>query len=303
MKNKSGRSVLDDNEAAEAEAASARRQGIDLIERHLSHHLSENPDSSFVTWIATLHPENAEVTIDQRFFVPGNAWWTVYEEAKNDIPTATAVPATASQQGEDPEEQAIYIGDQTRDSTPNATRANASHKACSGSSPLASFVGLILAIVLVMTVFLLEVCAFVVYIISAGFFVLAKAMDPPNIFTGLPYSICALLYWSMALVDSLCLLTCVFTTELVAGCAYLLCAIFGGCGTAAAWHQFLRRTCHLIRWAFRSKHEYPPRRFCRPMMQQQAQQEMDEKIMIMSPPPTAPPSVVDVKDVTIVVGK
>jgi hypothetical protein len=24
-----------------------------------------------VTWIATLHPENADITIDQRFFIPG----------------------------------------------------------------------------------------------------------------------------------------------------------------------------------------------------------------------------------------
>ena len=47
-----------------------------------------------MTWIACLHPENAEVTIDQRFFIPGNPWWTVYEGAKRDIPTATAVPVS-----------------------------------------------------------------------------------------------------------------------------------------------------------------------------------------------------------------
>jgi hypothetical protein len=304
MKNKSGRSVLEDDEAAEAEAARARRQGIGLIESHLSHHLSQNPESSFVTWIATLHPENAEVTIDQRFFVPGNAWWTVYEEAKNDIPTATAVLATTTQ-GEDVEEQAIHIGNQLPDDTPNGARVGSPQKTCTGSSPLASLVGIILAIMSVITVFILEVSAVVVYITSAGFFILTKAMDPPSVLTGLPYSICCLLYWSLALVDSFCLVASVFTTELLAGCAYLLCAIFGGCGAAAGWHQFMRRICHLIRWAFRSKYEYPPRRFCRPMMQAQEMDsnQNDPHPKLASPPPTAPPSdrqtVVDVNGVVV----
>ena len=43
----------------------------------------------FVTWIATLHPENADVTIDQRFFVSGNPWWAIYE----DIPFDTRFSA------------------------------------------------------------------------------------------------------------------------------------------------------------------------------------------------------------------
>jgi len=48
---------------AEAEAAETRRQGTELIQQHLHAHLRNNPDSSYVSWIATLHPENAEVTI------------------------------------------------------------------------------------------------------------------------------------------------------------------------------------------------------------------------------------------------
>ena len=66
-KNKNDQHRDEESAACEAEAAEARRRGTELIEQHLSHHMSQNPDSSYVTWIACLHPENAEVTIDERF--------------------------------------------------------------------------------------------------------------------------------------------------------------------------------------------------------------------------------------------
>lgn len=59
---------------AEAMAAQAQQQGVDLIRGHLSTYLEHNPEASYVSWIATLHPENAEVTIDPRFNIPGNPW-------------------------------------------------------------------------------------------------------------------------------------------------------------------------------------------------------------------------------------
>ena len=59
---------------AEAMAAQAQQQGVDLIRSHVSTYLEHNPEASYVSWIATLHPENAEVTIDPRFNIPGNPW-------------------------------------------------------------------------------------------------------------------------------------------------------------------------------------------------------------------------------------
>ena len=58
---------------ASAQAAMHREHAQNLVREHLEHHVSHNPGASsdYVTWIATLHPENAEITIDQRFFVPG----------------------------------------------------------------------------------------------------------------------------------------------------------------------------------------------------------------------------------------
>ena len=59
--------------------------GIADIQHHCVQHLSHNPSSSYVSWIATLHPENAQVTINTRFLTPDNPWLTVYEEAKEDL--------------------------------------------------------------------------------------------------------------------------------------------------------------------------------------------------------------------------
>ncbi len=64
---------LDSNEEAQAQAAvtASREAGIATIRNHCEHHLISNPTSTYVTWIATLHPENAHVTIDSRFLIPG----------------------------------------------------------------------------------------------------------------------------------------------------------------------------------------------------------------------------------------
>jgi hypothetical protein len=62
-----------EDEEAEYQAAMARRHGSEIVRDHLETHAANNPGASsdYVTWIATLHPENADITIDQRFFIPG----------------------------------------------------------------------------------------------------------------------------------------------------------------------------------------------------------------------------------------
>ena len=67
-----------DEEEAVIQAAKHREQATNLVRDHLKNHVAHNPggSSDYVTWIATLHPENADITIDQRFFVPGT-YYTV----------------------------------------------------------------------------------------------------------------------------------------------------------------------------------------------------------------------------------
>lgn len=65
--------VSDEEAQAQAQAAvtASREAGIATIRNHCELHLISNPTSTYVTWIATLHPENAHVTIDSRFLIPG----------------------------------------------------------------------------------------------------------------------------------------------------------------------------------------------------------------------------------------
>jgi hypothetical protein len=63
---------IDDDEA-EYQAVLARRLACEHVRSHLETHAANNPGASsdYVTWIATLHPENADIIIDHRFFIPG----------------------------------------------------------------------------------------------------------------------------------------------------------------------------------------------------------------------------------------
>ena len=65
----------EDDEQAILEAARHREHASSLVREHLENHAANNPGASsdYVTWIATLHPENADITIDQRFFAQGTS--------------------------------------------------------------------------------------------------------------------------------------------------------------------------------------------------------------------------------------
>mmetsp|Transcript_859 Transcript_859/g.1571 ORF Transcript_859/g.1571 Transcript_859/m.1571 type:complete len:93 (-) Transcript_859:2009-2287(-) len=71
--------MSNDDEEAEIQAVMARRHASEMVRDHLETHAANNPGTSsdYVTWIATLHPENAEITIDQRFFIPGVCLWNL----------------------------------------------------------------------------------------------------------------------------------------------------------------------------------------------------------------------------------
>jgi len=76
-----------DMEALQAMRDASNAASRDLLKGHLSHHLSQNPDSSFVSWIAALHPEN--VTLDHRMTIAGNDWLEVWNSGLADSSLAT----------------------------------------------------------------------------------------------------------------------------------------------------------------------------------------------------------------------
>ena len=255
--------ILDVDDAdAENAAAQAREQGAAVISSHLSNHLIHNPgrSSDFVTWISTLHPENADVTVDERFFIPGNPWWRIYEEQSKQqgkIPSATAVPVQNN--GVDVEAANSATENNLTASPP--TNSPPPHF-CLQCSPVDMFTGLFVCLMAFFGVFLTETLALLVYFVAAVFYKLAKAMHPPNACTGILYSSLMVFYYGFALGDSFTLLSSVLVAEFVAGAAWISTFCFGGILRANEWHQYVRRSCHHIRAFYRRPFREPPRHFC-----------------------------------------
>jgi hypothetical protein len=256
----------DDDEEAILQAARHRYEASVLVRNHLETHAVNNPGASsdYVTWIATLHPENADITIDQRFFIPGNPWWTIYEDTKNDqIPTATAVPVPAEQEAvRDQQQQKDEENYPGASSDSNSSTTTTSHqpsppktmsfwKTC---SPLSILVGIFIILPALFAVLYCEMTALLLcYFPSALFFHTARAISPPNCCTGIFFAIFVLLYYILSFCDSIILFISVFVTELVALMAYFVGFCTGGAIWAHYLHQQIRRLCHGIRIIFRKK--------------------------------------------------
>jgi hypothetical protein len=223
-----------DREATE-QAARARQLGTSIVRSHLQTHLHNNPDSSFVTWIATLHPENASITIDDRFFFPGNPWQMVYEEV---------MEQSSDERGPNDETTSTSSPDRASSRSDSCVPGKDFLRRC---SPLDLLIGSILTVVLVTTVVALEITALIIYAFEFVFYRLADCCSPPNLATLWLYSIVGLLYGIFAMIDSILLLVSVGISELVAAMQFCLSFCFGGCSFAGRWHQSLRRTAHLIR--------------------------------------------------------
>ncbi len=210
----------DEEEAALAAASSAREKGITLIRNHLEAHLKQNPGSSFVTWIATLHPENATVVIDERFLIPGNPWWAVYEDAKEPLKKENAVTES------------------TNEFQPN-------------KGFLDCVVGYTLLVVSILITFSLEVVSTAIFAIecSFGWFCDSLTLTP---FTSILYGSFWLTEQILHFVRLVILLVSTLVVETLAGTGLVLCTILSlNTEVGRSWHQHIRRTSHLTRWACR----------------------------------------------------
>lgn len=128
-------------------------------------------------------------------------------------------------------------------------------------SPINMLVGFTIAMGAILGVLITEIMAFGFYIGAFILFWIAEVFSPDNMFTRLFHSIFMMAYSICSLADSICLLTSVLVTELLAGVCWLVSILFAGVWMANHWHQYIRRICHVIRGAFRSPFEKPPRHF------------------------------------------
>jgi hypothetical protein len=243
---------LSDREAGAA-AAAARQACVADIRNHCDSYLQSNQGSaSYVTWIATLHPENASVQIDPRFKTPGNPWLTVFEEAKEDFQKGRQ-PITAS---------SVSVSPSAPDLLEEGTDTNSTGKTFSGFLDLV--IGATLALTAILTAFAIEICAAYCYLSYWLCDKICEKCKPVGIFSWLPFSIAYIIGQSFRLIDILLLFVSVIIVESISAMNYLLCTIFA-CSheVGKSAHQMTRRLSHHIRWAFRRPFkDCEPKRSC-----------------------------------------
>eukprot|EP00934_Nitzschia_sp_Nitz4_P000015 Nitzschia sp. Nitz4//scaffold137_size62074//25506//26586//NITZ4_006415-RA/size62074-processed-gene-0.86-mRNA-1//-1//CDS//3329535700//15//frame0 len=116
-------------------------------------------------------------------------------------------------------------------------------------------VGLSLSLSAIVSTASIELAAIIIYSLAAGFHFVAEEVffvTPLILFKSVFLLVCGVLM----IVDPILLTTSVLVTEILGGVALLVCSIFGGLTSGFAWQQFIRKTCHLTRWSFRSCHQH-----------------------------------------------
>ena len=230
------------DEEAQVVVEQSRAEGISVIENHCRQHLSNNPESSYVTWIACLHPENAQVSIDPRFLIEGNPWLTVYEEAKEDL---------QKNQGRVAADDGVVVSPSPHNGDDNKTEKN--EKCCnSGGGFIDYLVGSSLVLTAVTASFVFELSSSYCFLSN---WICNKIMDklsPPGLFTCLPFSITYVLAKVFQVLDVVLLWSSILVVESIAGANYAICTILS-CShkRGRGIHQTTRKLSHLIRWKVR----------------------------------------------------
>jgi hypothetical protein len=245
--------------------------------------LNKNSDDpKYVTWADVFHPENAPATLApqvRELHPSGHEWGAVWAEAtlvtdltpsapfKPPAPSAPTAPiVTVVAVDEDLEQDHLFpdpSGKPDVVSPVTIPRPSIPSPWTKGNF-FSTLLGGSLTIGAVSATFGLELGAAIVYLLAAAFYNLFRLIHEASSESilrpcALPvYFFCALfltLATIFMFVDCILLLLSVFVSELLALITFLLCLLFGGCGAGAAWHQYIRKLCHLTRWAFRSFHK------------------------------------------------
>jgi len=227
-----------------------------------------------LTLAELLHPESADSGITRRYG-DESPWATVYHETVagpfgyENITVATNVEVVSI---DDDAETANPQQPQDRYSPPGMSSSTPHPSHCEPitsnqpyQQPLpkvqpwrhSNLLDLILGFAFSLAAFLctikIELTAIIIYTIAAGCHYLADEVFQHAAGT-LGRSICMLVCWVLMVVDPILLTVSLVVTELIGGLALMICSISGGPKSGQRWHQFIRKTCHLTRWGFRSCH-------------------------------------------------
>ena len=187
--------IPDSDEEAEALALAAREESIANIRQHCESHLSLNPTGTYVSWIATLHPENAHVNIDSRFVIPDNPWLTVWQETKDELQMRNEDSITVNPTAPPDPTQSTSTSTTTAVIQDQNDRQRYARRTCEGSI-LDFIIGNFMVLVSMAASFVFELVASYCYISYWFCMKVVKMCSPPNIITLLPLFI-ALSYWCL----------------------------------------------------------------------------------------------------------
>lgn len=207
-----------------------------------------------LTFSDTLHPETVDIAADPQNGSSTTVWGTVMKEIRTDLPVAVAVeernhcdPASA---------QVSTISNDHGDEEVDMPKGK-------GCFYIEGLVGCSLTFAAVVANFGVELAAAVCYCLAAGIYFLISGENIPIVFK----AIAMLIVHALMVVDALLLTVNLILTEVLGWTTAFVTSIFSlGCYKAGRrWHHYIRKVCHLTRWAFRGFHQGWPleRRFPR----------------------------------------
>lgn len=197
-----------------------------------------------LTFADTLHPETAEVYVDSQNSST-TVWGTVMNEARTDLPVA--VPVEHVRQDEE-----MRPGTDTKISG-EVHDENAEMPVGGGCFYLEGLLGCSLTLVAVLATFAVELAAAICYSLAASMYYAVSGKDVP-IFVK---AIVMLIVHSLMVADAILLAVNLMLTEILGWVTGVVTSIFNPkcCEGGQVWHCYIRKVCHLVRWAFRGFHE------------------------------------------------
>lgn len=222
-----------------------------------------------LTFSDTLHPETAQVHVDPQTGAT-TVWGTVIHEIRNDIPIAVAVEEVRQDEEEERLPGEVIITTPTEDNGENTEMPPGG-----GCFYLEGLLGCSLTLAAVVATFGVELSAAVCYCIAAGMYHLVTVHEIAIFFK----AIVMVVVHALLVADAILLTTSLMLTEILGWVAGLVTSIFSPsrcCHAGQAWHLYVRKVCHLTRWAFRNFHEgwELPRRF--PVLEFGEQQKQEQ---------------------------
>jgi hypothetical protein len=216
-----------------------------------------------LTFAETLHPEDAAEFIDPENIGPQGVspWTAVYNEVR-DAPPAIAVAEQVliDEEDEPPPRPALipsaphesHAGENFQEGAPKPEEEEIPDQPSGyGCFGIEGLIGLSLTFSAVLAAFIIEICSALVYCLAAFFY----WISPPGrhfIWLRVMFMLIAQM---LLVIDAVLLSTNVLVTEIIACILCLLTTCFGGTAAGHAWHMYVRKVCHLTRWAFRGFHE------------------------------------------------